>query len=75
MSLLDLVAANTGFSFESILLWVYDNSPCPHCRCKSVEQMIQRNIAKKNLLEECLDDVYERTRELADTACESRNEK
>ena len=71
MSLHGLAEANAGFSFEPILLWAYENSPCPYCRGKSVEQMIQRNIATKKLLEECRDDSYERTRKLADTAAES----
>jgi hypothetical protein len=65
MSLIDLVASNAEFSFDSIPLWVYENSPCPHCRRRSVEQMIERSIATKNLLEECLDDSYEMTREFA----------
>ena len=68
MSLIDLIIANTECSFESTLLWVYENSPCPHCRSRSVEQMIQRNIAPKNLLGECFDDLFESTRELARSA-------
>jgi len=65
MSLLDLIDANAEFSFELILLWAYENTPCPYCRYRCVEQMIQRNITPKNLLEECFDDLYESTRELA----------
>ena len=64
MSLHDLAAANAGFSFEPILLWTYENSPCPYCRGKSVELMIRRNIATETLLEECRDDSYEKTRKL-----------
>jgi len=67
-ALIDLVKNNAEFSFEPILFWIYENSPCPCWRGDSVELMIQRNIASKNLLEECLDDSYESTRELARSA-------
>ena len=65
---LDLIDNNAEFLFESILPWIYENMPCPHCRSRSVRLMLQRNIASKNLLEECLDDSYEDTRKLARSA-------
>jgi hypothetical protein len=63
--ILALIDDNADFLFEPILLWVYENMPCPCCRRRCVEQMIQRNIAPNNLLEECCDDLYEATRKLA----------
>ena len=65
MTIIDLVDANLISSPEPLLLWVYENTYCPHCRCRSVEHLIQRNIAPQYLLDECLDDSFERTRELS----------
>jgi len=64
MTILDLAAANPEAPLEPHLLWIYEKTYCPHCRCRSVEYMIQRHIAPQHLLEECLDDSYQYTREL-----------
>jgi len=63
-SVIKLARANPEVRLESLLLWVYEHTFCADCRCRSVEQMIKRNIAPQHLLEECLDDSYKDTREL-----------
>lgn len=63
-AILDLAEAHPEVSFETLLLWVYENTYCPNCRFRSVEIMTQRNIAPQYLLDECLDDSYQYTREL-----------
>jgi len=65
-SLVDLIKDNAEFTFETLLPWIYENSPCSLCRRDSLKQMLQRNIATKELIEECRDDCYSETRELAE---------
>ena len=70
-AILDLAEANPEVPLESLLFWVYENTYCPNCRYRSVEYMIERNIAPQLLLEECLDDSYKYMRELAQTTLQS----
>jgi len=65
-SLVDLTEGNAEAAFGTLLPWVYENSPCSICRRTSVEQMLQRNIATQEFLDECRDDCDQEIRELAE---------
>ena len=70
-AILDLARANPDAHLESLLLWVYEKTYCPPCRYSAVKCIIQRNAAPQYLIEECLDDSYQYTRELAQITLQS----
>jgi len=47
-----------------ILLHLYKNTECTHCRYNIVEAMIKNNVLPKNILEECRYDSYNETRKI-----------
>lgn len=47
------------------LIWVYEMSPCSFCRETAVRQMIKTHQAPREILEECLCDSVDDTREMA----------
>lgn len=47
------------------LLWVYENTPCAHCRERAVGTLLKARQLPEEVRLECLDDCNPRTRELA----------
>jgi hypothetical protein len=47
------------------LLWIYERNPCSFCRRGATEDLVDRKMSPRNMLEECLWDCQEETRELA----------
>jgi hypothetical protein len=47
------------------LEWVYEHSPCSNCRGTSLEQLIERRRARRELLDESRWDCSAQTREIA----------
>lgn len=47
------------------LLWVYEKSPCSFCRETAVRQLVATRLAPREVLEECLFDSVDETREMA----------
>jgi len=47
-----------------ILLKLYKNIECTHCRCSIVEAMIKNNVMPLDILEECRYDSYNETRKI-----------
>lgn len=52
----------------SMMLWVYENTPCTHCRNWAVQLLIENNGLPEIQLNECLYDCVEDTRALAKKA-------
>jgi hypothetical protein len=46
-------------------LWIYERSPCMHCRGSAVEVLVQRGQCPSWVIEECLRDGSQSLRELA----------
>jgi len=67
MDILSLVEAQPYQELTNCLLWVYENTPCAHCRKNVVEILIKWNLASESLLSECLWDSYDETRDLVRT--------
>lgn len=65
IDLLDLAETQPYHELANCLSWVYEQTPCAHCRKNAVEILIARNLASEALLLECLWDSYEETRDLA----------
>jgi hypothetical protein len=55
-----------------ILLHMYKNAECSHCRYTIVETMINSEVMPENILEECQYDSYEDTRIIAREELEKR---
>jgi hypothetical protein len=49
-----------------ILLHLYKNAECTHCRCNIVEVMIANDVITQKIIEECRYDSLEETRKLVD---------
>lgn len=56
-----------------ILLYLYQNAECSHCRYAIVETMINNGVMSENILTECQYDSYEDTRILAGEELKNRN--
>jgi len=50
------------------LLWVCEYSPCSFCRQGAVEKLVDLKVAPRTVLEECLYDCQDETRDLAKAA-------
>jgi hypothetical protein len=50
------------------LLWVYEHGPSSFSRSRTVEALLKMDSAPPWMLKECLDDCYDRTREMAQNA-------
>lgn len=50
------------------MLWVYENTPCTHCRNWTVRLLVEKGWLPEKQLNECLYDCVEDTRELAKVA-------
>lgn len=55
----------------NVMLWVYENTPCTHCRNWAVGLLIEKGWLPEKQLNECLHDCVEDTRELAKIALSS----
>ncbi|MCL1911880.1 MAG: HEAT repeat domain-containing protein [Leptospirales bacterium] len=64
--IIDIYKKNKSNTCGDILLHFYKNVECTHCRCDIVEMMISHDVIPQNILNECLYDSYEETRELAE---------
>ena len=73
MSITDIYRNYKSSTCGDILLHLYKNAECSHCRCNIVEIMINNEVIPKNVLKECLYDSYEETRELARKALINEN--
>ena len=65
MSITDIYGKYKSNTCGDILLYLYKNAECTHCRYKIVETMINNAVIPKNILLECQYDSYEDTRVLA----------
>ena len=54
--------------WKNILLWLYEVDPCSYCRNNFVDQLVENGVASRILLEECLEDASEDTRDTAQKA-------
>ncbi len=66
--LVKLSEKNNSSEMNQILLWIYENSPCMNCRCKSVELLLINKALPEEVLEECMYDGDEEIREIAQKA-------
>lgn len=64
----DLLMFKGDLDMESLLTWVYENTPCSFCRNSAVHDLIKSKKAKSELLQECLLDCDPDTREVAEAA-------
>lgn len=60
-----LLECNPAVGDVHLALWIYERSPCMHCRKSAVEIMIQRGFCPAWVVEECLYDGSEGVREIA----------
>jgi hypothetical protein len=51
-----------------ILLHLYKNAECTHCRCNIVEAMIINHVIPQKIIEECQYDSYAETRKLIESS-------
>ena len=65
VSIAEIYKKNKSNTCGDILLHLYRNAECTHCRCSIVETMINNEVIPKDILVECQYDSYEETRELA----------
>jgi hypothetical protein len=68
IDLLNLAEAQSYQELANCILWVYEKTPCSHCRKEAVEILIEWGMASESLLSECLWDVYDETCDLAKEA-------
>jgi hypothetical protein len=54
-----------GPQLKDSLLWAYECNPCSFCRQSAVEELVEREVAPRHVLEECLWDCQDETQELA----------
>lgn len=67
----EFVAADgNAWCWVSCVEWVYDNSPCSIRRREAVRWLVDRDVARPDLLDECCHDADEGVRELALAAFE-----
>ncbi len=65
VSITDIFGEHKSNTCGDILLHLYKNAECTHCRYKVVETMINNNVIPEKILIECQHDSYEDTRKLA----------
>lgn len=63
--LLDIVEVNFSPSMSSLVQWAYQNTPCPHCRKRSLQQLIDNGVAGVEVIHESLFDACKEIRGLA----------
>lgn len=63
-----LGVASSDPRLSTCLEWLYESGPCAECRYSAVRRLIESGSAKTEMLQECLLDCYEETREGARTA-------
>jgi hypothetical protein len=61
-ALVDLLEDNLEVWDARLPLWVYERSPCMHCRGSAVKSMIRQDECPRWVAEECAFDAYERLR-------------
>ncbi len=60
-----ILESNPAVGDVRIGLWIYERSPCMHCRGSAVEVLVQRGQCPSWVIEECLRDGSQSLRELA----------
>ncbi len=60
-----LLECNPAVGDVRLGLWIYERSPCMHCRRAAVEIMIRQGDCPAWVVEECLSDGFESLRKLA----------
>ena len=71
-SVTDIYREHKSNTCGDILLHLYKNAKCAHCRYRIVEMMINNEVISENVLIECQYDSYEDTRKLAVASLENR---
>lgn len=61
-SITEIYREHKSSSCGDILMHLYENAECAHCRYEVVETMINNEVMPKNILAECHYDSYEDTR-------------
>ena len=64
--ILNVFEKNPEQKMLKCLLWVYDNTPCAHCRCRAVTLLVKHGILPDHIKSECLHDCCEDTRKLCE---------
>ncbi len=64
MDVMDFVEAHPSEEADRILLLLYENTPCAHCRHGAVEKLIAMDRLPDWIREECQYDTYSETRAL-----------
>ena len=54
-----------GDDLKDSLLWAYEYSPCSFCRQSAFKELVEREAAPRYVVEECLWDCQDETRDLA----------
>ncbi len=65
---LDILQVKVDLDWAGLLNWVYEWTPCSFCRNSAVHDLIKHQLATREMLEECLLDCDQDTREVAETA-------
>lgn len=65
MRVLGICKENCGAELLEALNWVYEHTPCSHCRGKAVEFLLKLGKIAPEILEECRYDAIEKTRKMA----------
>jgi hypothetical protein len=74
LDLINLAEEQPYQELKNCVLWVYEHTPCAHCRSEVVRILIKRNWASEVLLLECLWDVFDETRDLAEAALSKKDD-
>ena len=70
---LDLFRLEKSMVTPAMLLWIYEQAPCSFCREHAVSDLVELNAAPAYVLEECLLDCVDETREIARASLHSAN--
>ncbi len=65
MTILEICKLGCGTELLEALNWVYEHTPCSHCRGKAVKFMLKLGKIAPEVLEECRYDAIEKTRKMA----------
>ena len=73
----DINALAEAFYTQEIkgcLVFAYEMTPCAHCRTQAVKNLVRQEVAPPELLQECLDDCSQTTRDLASAVLDGRRD-
>jgi len=62
--ILNVFEENPEQEMLKCILWVYENTPCAHCRCRAVTLLTDQDILPEHIRNECLHDCCEEIKSL-----------